>query len=105
MNNMIKQLSMVDYVPPSMPRPNNRVKLIILEDNEAVIKTIKKGRSMALRHVPRTHRVNLDWLIAALRDDPALMMKYVSTKEQAADILTNLLNSAMGILVGTYDGR
>ena len=36
--------------------------LIIAEDNEAVIKIIKKARAMALRHLPWTHRVDLHWL-------------------------------------------
>ena len=38
------------------------VQLVVAEDNEAVIKTVAKGRSAKLRHVARTHRVNLDWL-------------------------------------------
>ena len=38
------------------------VQLIICEDNEAVIKLLLKGRSIALRHVGRTHRVAIDWL-------------------------------------------
>ena len=33
-----------------------------MEDNDAVIKMCIKGRSPALRHVARTHRINLDWL-------------------------------------------
>ena len=37
--------------------------LYISEDNEAVIKVIIKGRSPAMRHGPRTHRVALDWLV------------------------------------------
>ena len=37
-------------------------KLIIAEDNEAVIKLVRKERSLALRHLPRTHRRDLRWL-------------------------------------------
>ena len=38
-------------------------KLCILEDNEAVIRMIiKKVAVVFLRHVSRTHRVDLDWL-------------------------------------------
>ena len=33
------------------------------EDNEAVIKMVIKGRSPTMRHVSRTHRVALDWLL------------------------------------------
>ena len=41
-----------------------------------------------MRHVARTHRVNLDWLFERLNRDPHVFMKFVGTKEQAADILT-----------------
>ena len=41
-----------------------------LEDNEAVIKMIIKGRSPTLRHVSRTHRVALDWLFDRKELDP-----------------------------------
>ena len=34
----------------------------VLEDNDATIKIIKKGRSLQLRHVNRTQRVPLSWL-------------------------------------------
>ena len=37
--------------------------LYIFEDNEAVIKMIIKGRSPTMRHVSRTHRVALDWIV------------------------------------------
>ena len=50
----------IDYVPPSMPPFVDNVILTIMEDNEAVIKMCLKGRSPALRHVGRTHRVDLD---------------------------------------------
>ena len=40
-------------------RPEQKTCLIIAEDNEAVIKLVKKARSMALRHLPRTHRIDL----------------------------------------------
>ena len=33
-----------------------------LVDSEAVIRMIIKGRSVSLRHVSRTHRVDFDWL-------------------------------------------
>ena len=38
-----------------------KVPLIIMEDNEAVIKILLKGRSNALRHLHRTHRIHIDW--------------------------------------------
>ena len=59
-----------------------------MEDNDAVIKMIIKGRSPNLRHVGRAHRVDLDWLFERIMKDPSIFVKYVGTKEQLADILT-----------------
>ena len=78
----------IDYVPPSLPICYGRGKLFALEDNDAVIKMIIKGRSPNLRHVARTHRVDLDWLFERIMKDPGMFVKYVGTKEQLADILT-----------------
>ena len=66
------------------------VELDVLEDNEATIKIINKGFSAKLRHVSRTHRVN----IASLKeqfDMPNINLDYVNTAEQAADIFTKAL--------------
>ena len=41
-----------------------------------------------MRHVSRTHRVDLDWLFERISKDPGIFVKYVPTKEQIADILT-----------------
>ena len=60
----------------------------MFEDNDAVIKMVIKGRAPTLRHVPRTHKVDLDWLFERMRDDPGIYLKYVGTKEQIADIFT-----------------
>ena len=78
----------IDYVPPSVSSPLHNSVLTIMEDNEAVIKMTRKGRSPALRHVARTHRVNLDWLFERLNHDQSLAMRYVRTTQQLADILT-----------------
>ena len=52
---------------------------MVAEDNEAVIKILAKGRSAKLRHVHRTHRVNLDWLYEAFRR-PEVFARYVQTE-------------------------
>ena len=39
------------------------------EENEAVIQIIAKGRTDALRHLPRTHNINLDWLVEVIRSE------------------------------------
>ena len=35
--------------------------IYVFEDSEAVIKQINTGRSPTMRHVSRTHTVDLDW--------------------------------------------
>ena len=62
--------------------------LYIFEDNEVVMKMIIKGRSPAMRHVPRTDRVVLDWLFHRINFDPKIQIRYIDTKNQLADILT-----------------
>ena len=59
---------------------------IDVEDNEAVIKMIIKGRSPTMRHVSRTHRVALDWLFDRINLDSKIQIKYIDTKNQFADI-------------------
>ena len=78
----------VDYVPPSLPICYGRASLYCFEDNDAVIKMIVKGRSPNLRHVSRTHRIDLDWLFERISCDPGVFMKWVGTKEQLGDIFT-----------------
>ena len=66
--------------------------LHILEDNEPVIKMIIKGRSPTMRDVSRTHRVAHDWFFDRINLDPVIQIKYVDTKNQLADILTEWNN-------------
>ena len=81
-------LSQVDYVPPTVPLPSGRAKLIILEDNDAVIKMCLKQRTPAMRHVTRTHRVDLDFVVEQVSRHDHIKMRFVKTTEQAADIFT-----------------
>ena len=81
-------LTDIDFVPPNIKKSQGRVKLVIFEDNEAVIKTTIKGRSPNMRHITRTHRIDLDWIFERLRDDEGMQIKYVGTKQQMADFLT-----------------
>ena len=78
----------VDHVPPSVRLSSGLAQLFIFEDNEAVIKMCIKGRSPNLRHISRTHRVDLDWLIERIKIDPGVDLKFVGTDEQMADLLT-----------------
>ena len=49
---------------------------------------IMKGRGPTMRHVPRTHRVALDWLFDRSNLDSKIQIKYIDTKNQLADMLT-----------------
>ena len=84
----MQELLDIDYVPPNVPELSDRCKLVIMEDNAACLKMLKKGRSLVMRHVSRTHRVNLDWLFERLLTDPAVFGRYIHTKLQIADMLT-----------------
>ena len=49
----------IDAVPSHVQSARLEALLYVVEDNEAVIKMIVKGRSPTMRHVSRTHRVAL----------------------------------------------
>ena len=67
---MFNVLNNVDRVPSNVQFLHQEALLYVFEDNEAVIKMIKKGRSRTMRHVSRTHRVALDWLFDRINLDP-----------------------------------
>ena len=77
-------LSLLSICP--LPTPNAR--LVMIEDNDAVIKMLAKGRAPVLKHCSRTQRVDLDFLFEQLKDDPAILCRYIHTSHQIADILT-----------------
>ena len=54
-----------------------------------MIRMIIKGRSPTMRHASITHRVALDWLFEWNNLDPKIQRRYIDTKHQLADILTN----------------
>ena len=85
---VIQVLMNVDHVPCTLPLSIGAGRIVIFEDNDAVIKMIIKGRSPNMRHVPRTHRVDLDWLFERVRTDPGVFIRYVGTKEQIGDMFT-----------------
>jgi hypothetical protein len=81
-------LSSIDYVTPNIDTNHPKARLMIMEDNDGVIKMCIKGRSPNMRHVGRTHRVDLDWLFERIREDPGISIQYINTKGQIADIFT-----------------
>ena len=78
----------LDYVPPNFTTIPHVSKLLIFEDNEAVVHQCIKGRSPALQHCGRTHRVNLDWLFERIKKDPGVKVRCCPTKKMLADIFT-----------------
>jgi hypothetical protein len=66
------------------------VTLKVLEDNQATILVVRKGYSPKLRHITRTHKVNLSALSEVFREDSA-ELEYCQTDNQAADIFTKAL--------------
>ena len=55
---------------------------------------LTKQRAPAMRHVARTHRLDLDWLFQRVEQDPSIHPKYANTKEMIADMLTEGLFTA-----------
>ena len=67
------------------------VELVLHEDNQATILVAKKGYSPKMRHIQRTHKVNLSALAEQLEPGTGVVIKYVATDLQAADIFTKAL--------------
>ena len=87
-HNKIDVMKDIGVVPSNVQSARQEALLYVFEDNEAVIKMIFKGRSLAMRHVSRTHRVALDRLFDRINLDSKIQIKYIDTKNQLADILT-----------------
>ena len=83
-----QELLNVDFVPTNVPELSDRCKLIIMEDNDAVIKMCVKVRAPTMRHMQRTHRIDVDALFERIHSDKGIWIKYINTKLQIADIFT-----------------
>ncbi len=88
--------------------------MIVMEDNEAVIKIVRKGRSTKLRHIQRTHRIVLDWTYDLIKQNDCIWLRYIGTKDQVADLMTKgFLNSTLwshlcqliGVVGSSQEGR
>jgi len=83
--------------------------MIVSEDNQSTITVAEKGASKQLRHLRRTHRVNLAWISEVL-SAPEIQILYVTSFMQSVDIFTKSATSpdrfrAMCMLVGISDGH
>ena len=84
----INVMENIESVPSDVRSARQEAVLYVFENNETVIKIIIKGRSLTMRHVSRTHRVALDWLFDRINLDSKIQIKYIDTKNQLADFLT-----------------
>ena len=102
---MFNVLTNVDRVPSHVQFSHHEALLYVFEDNESVIKMFSKGRSPTMRHVSRTHRVALDWFFDRIKLDPKILIKYIDTKNQLADILTkrNFTRDEWNHLLNLFD--
>ena len=88
-HNKIDVMEDIDAVPSNVQSARQEALMFVFEDNETVIKMIFKGRSPTMRHVSKTHRDALDCLFDRINLDSKIQIKYIDTKNQLADILTN----------------
>ena len=69
-----------------------KVDLVVEQDNQATIIIAREGYSAKLRHVLRTHKVNIGSIKEVLDDQP-VTIHYIKSDEQAADIFTKPLGA------------
>ena len=69
---------------------DRQMHLNIMEGNQATMKVVRKGYSPKLRHIQRTHKVDLGSIKEVIGREP-VELKYVKTDLQAADIFTKAL--------------
>ena len=67
------------------------LEFVIHEDNQATMLVAKKGYSPKLRHISRTHKINLGCISEQLAEGSHISIQHVDTAEQAADIFTTAL--------------
>ena len=71
----------------------SKMPMDFLEDNTAAIRILTTGKSPALRHLDRTHRVSLAWLHETFQHQH-LTLKYINSEKEAADIFTKPFTDA-----------
>ena len=66
------------------------VELVIMEDNQATIQVVNRGYSAKLRHILRTHKINLGSLKELLTEND-IKLQYIESAKQSADVFTKAL--------------
>ena len=69
---------------------DRRVQMTFEEDNQTAIRVIETGKSETMRHMGRTHKVDIAWLHERFLEG-SFQPNYIDTAEQAADIFTKAL--------------
>ena len=64
------------------------------EDNQAMIQIMKSGRNPTLRHLHRTHKISMCWLMERFAD-PSIALAYIQSEKQCADIFTKPFADAL----------
>jgi len=85
------------------------VKLIVHEDNQAMIRIVETGKNISLRYLQRTHRISVGWLHEVFKLDEIELM-YEESAKMAADIYTKAFTdkakwTAAHWLVGVVDPK
>ena len=65
-----------------------KVILNFYEDNSAAIQILMTGKNPTIRHMGRTHRVDLAWLHEVFMNQDDVRLQFCDTDKQAADIFT-----------------
>ena len=71
----------------------NPVRLLFRGDNQANVQIFKKEKDPTLRHLGRTHRVNVSWVCGAFKGLKEVELMYCKTDEMAADIFAKAVTN------------
>ena len=63
-------------------------RLIVHEDNQAMLQVVKTGRNPTMRYLHRTHRVDVQWLHERFKDTEEVDLSYELSARMCADIYT-----------------
>ena len=88
-------LNNICCVPSNVQVSHQEIILLVLKDNEAVIKMIIKRRSPTMRHVYKTQRFALDWLFDRIQLDPQIQIKYIDTQKKMLTLKTKEISHVM----------
>ena len=71
---------------------NDSLKLIVHEDNAAMIRVMETGRNPTMRHLGRTHGVSINWLHERFLEDWNELVKE-DTTTMAGDVFTKAFDN------------